>query len=231
MHAAHALMPSSQHASLPAATRSANHKSVLGIGAYAQEKGALLRCVDAENVDAWLHSSSSSSTGAAADPTTAAGDSATTYSLLAFAAKDNFEGRLYPLDWIAKVSVRRQWPEGRMHAHGAAQRILHTLTQLLRPAAPCLGTLTGARTVDAAPPLAGDAGRRRVRAHARPQPDGRAGRFCGAVLLQGAGVPDGRGRTRDAQGRGGGAAQGARACCVDGSMHPRACVLPASPEF
>lgn len=31
----------------------------------------------------------------------------TIYSLFAFPAKDNYEGRLYPLDWIAKVGLSK----------------------------------------------------------------------------------------------------------------------------
>lgn len=44
-----------------------------------------------------------SSAAAAGSKDAADGD--VTYSLVAFPAKDNYEGRLYPLEWIKKVCV------------------------------------------------------------------------------------------------------------------------------
>lgn len=38
----------------------ANHKSVLGIGAYAKERGAAISCVDEAGVQNWLKSPASS---------------------------------------------------------------------------------------------------------------------------------------------------------------------------
>jgi len=46
-----------------------------------------------------------------------------TYSLVAFPAKDNYEGRLYPLDWINKVRL--------MNAAGAVRLLLSFLLLLL----------------------------------------------------------------------------------------------------
>uniref|UniRef100_A0A383VH74 Aminotransferase class V domain-containing protein n=1 Tax=Tetradesmus obliquus TaxID=3088 RepID=A0A383VH74_TETOB len=153
----------------------ANHKSVLGIGAYAKRAGAQLHCVSREHMDQWLASpgksaaalppmsrSSSSSrrslsfssssrrpsiisansgtfAGAAADAAAAAdvvasvpvsigagagvaaggmsssnssssnlnsSSGAPTFHLVAFPAKDNYEGQLYPLSWIEQVHAK-----------------------------------------------------------------------------------------------------------------------------
>lgn len=73
-----------------------NHKSVLGIGGYARERSVQLSCVDEEGMEAWL-----SSKVTAAAPTVS--DSQVTYSLVAYPAKDNYEGRLYPWDWVQMV--------------------------------------------------------------------------------------------------------------------------------
>ncbi|GBF95159.1 molybdenum cofactor sulfurase [Raphidocelis subcapitata] len=77
----------------------ANHKSVLGVGAFARERGAGLACVDEAGMEAWLHSPPVSEVGGV-------DDGFATYSLAAFPAKDNYEGRLYPLDWIEKIHAR-----------------------------------------------------------------------------------------------------------------------------
>jgi hypothetical protein len=150
----------------------ANHKSVLGIGAYAKQHGAQLHCLTMEQMQQWLQTPSSavpksnlktvntctnglccgpsgprsnpaSSTtkgtaaasgtgggccpvprraaGAAAAcapvPVTAAGGAAAvgssccgvgvTHHLVAYPAKDNYEGRIYPLEWIEQVCMPR----------------------------------------------------------------------------------------------------------------------------
>lgn len=113
----------------------ANHKSVLGAGAYGQDKGALLSCADANDITAWLddtgHTPVTTTSFSAVDggggttgggkthdhkqveveglrPGVQAGSKsvAPTYSLLAYPAKDNYEGVLYPLDWVKKVGAR-----------------------------------------------------------------------------------------------------------------------------
>ncbi|KAI8471068.1 MAG: pyridoxal phosphate-dependent transferase [Monoraphidium minutum] len=78
----------------------ANHKSVLGIGTYAKLHGAPLTCIDEEAMDAWLASPPPKDAGGVTP------EADVTYSLVAYPAKDNFEGRLYPLDWIDKVHAR-----------------------------------------------------------------------------------------------------------------------------
>lgn len=82
-----------------------NHKSVLGIGGYARERSVRLTCVDEEGMQAWLNISNGSSS-ISATAATAAEDSPgnVTYSLVAYPIKDNYEGRLYPWEWVGKVS-------------------------------------------------------------------------------------------------------------------------------
>ncbi|WIA41880.1 hypothetical protein OEZ86_009204 [Tetradesmus obliquus] len=149
----------------------ANHKSVLGIGAYAKRAGAELHCVSREHMEQWLASPSKSAAalppisrtsssrrslsfssssrrpsiisansgtfaGAAADAAAAAdvatsvsggigagagaggmsssnssssnlnSSKAPTFHLVAFPAKDNYEGQLYPLSWIEQVHAK-----------------------------------------------------------------------------------------------------------------------------
>jgi hypothetical protein len=103
----------------------ANHKSVLGIGCYADEHGATFACVDEEGMEQWLSGNSSSSSGAhqsdlgtgndrrgsnaalVTPAAAAAGGRRVTFSLVGYPPKDNYEGRLYPLEWIDKVSSRQ----------------------------------------------------------------------------------------------------------------------------
>jgi hypothetical protein len=86
-----------------------NHKSVLGIGGYARERGVTLSCVDEDGMEAWLSSSSSgdddSGDGSQGTPLLQppAAGSNITYSLVAYPPKDNLEGRLYDWSWVAKV--------------------------------------------------------------------------------------------------------------------------------
>ncbi|KAI8463606.1 MAG: pyridoxal phosphate-dependent transferase [Monoraphidium minutum] len=77
----------------------ANHKSVLGIGALAREHGAQLTCVDEDGMEAWLASPQPERA-----PPAPGGE--VTYSLVAYPAKDNYEGRIYPLSWIDKIHAR-----------------------------------------------------------------------------------------------------------------------------
>lgn len=158
----------------------ANHKSVLGIGAYAKQHGAQLHCLTMEQMQSWLCSppgsavpesyhnvssqnshpactnglcggprqvpssnpanstvkSAAAGTGGGCCPvpraaagaaaacapvpvTAAAGAGAVgssccgagvTHHLVAYPAKDNYEGRIYPLEWIEQVPSNR--PEG-----------------------------------------------------------------------------------------------------------------------
>jgi hypothetical protein len=76
---------------------------VLGIGAYAQDKGALLSCVDEAQMEQWLDEPPHGSH--VQPPKQNSSSSSTTYSLLAFPAKDNYEGVLYPLQWVDKVRL------------------------------------------------------------------------------------------------------------------------------
>lgn len=81
-----------------------NHNSVLGIRAFAEEKGAKVSSVTEEEIDEWLENGSS-------EPEKYKGtvfegnsdNSTTTYSLFAYPAKDNYEGVLYPQRWIEEV--------------------------------------------------------------------------------------------------------------------------------
>lgn len=138
----------------------ANHKSVLGIGAYAKQHGAHLHCLSLEDMQQWLDSPCSTTpqqhhhhaafkasscvnglccaggspthhaavqpgagsccgapvpphTPTAAEAAAAAGvsgaaassccGSGVTHHLVAYPAKDNYEGRIYPLQWIEQV--------------------------------------------------------------------------------------------------------------------------------
>lgn len=99
----------------------ANHKSVLGVGAYAQDKGALLSCADEPDIQEWLdsppeglldhvdnqagshHKSKHKGHKHQGHRHKNNGTAVPTYSLLAYPAKDNYEGVLYPLDWVHKV--------------------------------------------------------------------------------------------------------------------------------
>lgn len=82
----------------------ANHKSVLGVGAYARERGASVVCVDEEGMEQWLEQAArktreqspvNNSSGKAAQHRV--------YSLVAYPSKDNYEGLLFPLEWVDKV--------------------------------------------------------------------------------------------------------------------------------
>lgn len=108
----------------------ANHKSVLGIGTFAREHGAAISCVDEQGMEEWLESGAAASAKErlvykkhdSHDSHNSHGkheqhgkhdkhkddddDDDITYSLVAFPAKDNYEGRLYPLEWIEKVHAK-----------------------------------------------------------------------------------------------------------------------------
>ncbi|KAF8061336.1 malate dehydrogenase [Scenedesmus sp. PABB004] len=93
----------------------ANHKSVLGIGAYARERGVPLSCVDEDGMAALLAAPGGRELGGEVGEAGGDGDSGddVTYSLLAFPLKDNYEGRLYPQAWIeaahARSTPRHRW--------------------------------------------------------------------------------------------------------------------------
>uniref|UniRef100_A0A383VTC1 Aminotransferase class V domain-containing protein n=1 Tax=Tetradesmus obliquus TaxID=3088 RepID=A0A383VTC1_TETOB len=93
----------------------ANHKSVLGMGAYAKQAGAELRCLSREQMQQWLDTpntnSSSSSSGGCGDEATNNGNAAAaaesvTLHLVAYPVKDNYEGQLYPTDWVAQAHAK-----------------------------------------------------------------------------------------------------------------------------
>jgi molybdenum cofactor sulfurtransferase len=71
------------------------------VGAYAQDKGALLSCADEPNIQQWLDSTADGMTNLQHET-----NETITYSLLAYPAKDNYEGVLYPLDWVHKVHAK-----------------------------------------------------------------------------------------------------------------------------
>ncbi|GBF89223.1 molybdenum cofactor sulfurase [Raphidocelis subcapitata] len=84
-----------------------NHKSVLGIGAYARAAGAALACVDERGVDEWLESPLPlGAAGPGGGDAAEGGGARAIASLLAYPAMDNFEGRIYPLDWVDKARAR-----------------------------------------------------------------------------------------------------------------------------
>jgi molybdenum cofactor sulfurtransferase len=83
-----------------------NHNSVLGIRAFAEEKGAKVSSVTEEEIEEWL-SKTCSPNPEKYKGTVFEGNSDTsdtkTYSLFAYPAKDNYEGVLYPKRWIEQV--------------------------------------------------------------------------------------------------------------------------------
>lgn len=83
-----------------------NHNSVLGIRAYAEEKGAKVSSVTDEEIEEWLEDGSSHPEkyqGTVFEGNLNSKVNGTTYSLFAYPAKDNYEGVLYPLKWIEQV--------------------------------------------------------------------------------------------------------------------------------
>jgi hypothetical protein len=92
----------------------ANHKSVLGMGAYAQQAGAELRRLSREQMQDWLDTPNScgntSSNGSSANGCcnganiNSAGD--VTLHLVAYPVKDNYEGQLYPADWVQQAHAK-----------------------------------------------------------------------------------------------------------------------------
>ena len=75
-----------------------NHNSVLGIRSYAQKHGARVSALSEEEVERWLSSEGGGALGGSRGTSDAGA-----LNLFAFPAKDNFEGVLYPLEWIDKV--------------------------------------------------------------------------------------------------------------------------------
>ena len=71
----------------------ANHNSVLGVRSYAQKAGARVGAMTEDEVERWLASDGD-------EPSDA-------WNLLAYPAKDNFEGVLYPLEWIERVHEKK----------------------------------------------------------------------------------------------------------------------------
>ncbi|KAF8057669.1 hypothetical protein HT031_006018 [Scenedesmus sp. PABB004] len=84
----------------------ANHKSVLGVGAYAKDRGAALHCVDEPAMAAWL-AEPPPPRGAPARPAGGVGEEAPArFSLVAYPAKDNYAGVLFPLEWVRQVHAK-----------------------------------------------------------------------------------------------------------------------------
>jgi molybdenum cofactor sulfurtransferase len=88
----------------------ANHKSVLGMGAYAKQAGAQLRCLSRDQMQHWLDTPNTTATatccsddqGASNANSSSSGDGVTLH-LVAYPVKDNYEGQLYPTDWVQQV--------------------------------------------------------------------------------------------------------------------------------
>ncbi len=81
-----------------------NHNSVLGIRAYAEDKGAKVSSVTEEEIEEWLEDDSQNPDKYKGTVFEGNSDSSTkTYSLFAYPAKDNYEGVLYPQRWIEQV--------------------------------------------------------------------------------------------------------------------------------
>jgi molybdenum cofactor sulfurtransferase len=81
-----------------------NHNSVLGIRSYAQGRGARVGGVTDEEVERWLDSEDDDALGGSRGNGT--------INLFAYPAKDNYEGVLYPLEWIQRIQSKRsddQW--------------------------------------------------------------------------------------------------------------------------
>lgn len=74
----------------------ANHNSVLGVRSYAQKAGARVGAATEDEVEQWLASDEDDDDGLS-----------DAWNLLAYPAKDNFEGVLYPLDWVERVHEKR----------------------------------------------------------------------------------------------------------------------------
>jgi molybdenum cofactor sulfurtransferase len=93
----------------------ANHKSVLGMGAYAKQAGAQLCCLSRDQMQNWLDTPTTTATTAccSTDRATSTGDSnansnssnadSVTLHLVAYPVKDNYEGQLYPTNWVQQV--------------------------------------------------------------------------------------------------------------------------------
>lgn len=80
-----------------------NHNSVLGIRAFAAEKGARIGAVTEEEVEAWLDGDDDSMFKGTVLETGDNDNGEKTYSLFAYPKKDNYAGVLYPDEWIEKV--------------------------------------------------------------------------------------------------------------------------------
>ena len=70
-----------------------NHNSVLGIREYALERGGSFKALDFDAVEAWLSS--------------AAEDAGDVFHLFAFPAEENFAGKKFPLEWVARARARK----------------------------------------------------------------------------------------------------------------------------
>jgi molybdenum cofactor sulfurtransferase len=94
----------------------ANHKSVLGMGTYAQQAGAELRCLSRQQLQDWLDSpttassnncsnNSSSSVNGHSNGSSGSADGLTLH-LVAYPAKDNYEGQLFPTGWVQQAHAK-----------------------------------------------------------------------------------------------------------------------------
>jgi len=80
-----------------------NHNSLLGIRSYAEKKGARIGAVTEEEIETWLKGDDDSAFEGTVLETGNDNNGEKTYSLFAYPKKDNYEGILYPDEWIAKV--------------------------------------------------------------------------------------------------------------------------------
>lgn len=189
--------------------RSRRPQSVLGIGAYARDRGARLACVDEAGMEEWLASPPPAAGGRGATGGGNGGSSGgreVAYSLAAYPSMDNFEGRLHPLEWVEKASARPRrsqqgwvaalpargvwWAGYRPQARRGAKRCMRSAPRWPRPHAPAVPlppATTGPadpRALHAWPPLAGRARRRGARANAPTRPVRSRAGFCSDIFLQ-----------------------------------------------
>ena len=80
-----------------------NHNSVLGIRSFAAEKGARIGAVTEEEIETWLNHDDDLMFKGTVLETGNDNNGEKTYSLFAYPKKDNYEGVLYPDEWVAKV--------------------------------------------------------------------------------------------------------------------------------
>jgi selenocysteine lyase/cysteine desulfurase len=83
------------------------------MGAYAKQAGAQLRCLSREQMQNWLDTPTTTTASCNDDRANSNGNSnansnsssadGVTLHLVAYPVKDNYEGQLYPTDWVQQV--------------------------------------------------------------------------------------------------------------------------------